>query len=58
MTYPVKYMPVRAPVKDAYDILDTSFEGRGRIICTVYDEALAYKVTKSLNESEGFEYEP
>lgn len=58
MATPVKYMPVRAPAKDAWDILDTSFEGQGEIICTAYTEEVAYRLTKYLNESEGFVYEP
>lgn len=61
MTYPVKYMPVRVlAVYDsrAYNILDTSFEGQGKTVCTAYTEEIAYRLTKYLNESEGFVYEP
>lgn len=59
MTYPVKYMPVRLPDRiDVFDIIDTSYEGQGKIVLTVYSEMMAFRLAKYLNESEGFVYEP
>lgn len=58
MTYPVKYMPIYIYAEECWDILDTSFDGPRKAICTVYTEELAYRLTKYLNESEGFVYEP
>jgi hypothetical protein len=58
MTYPVKYAPIRCPIDDSYDIIDTSFGGRGNVVCTAYTEEVAYRLTKFLNESEGYVYEP
>lgn len=57
MTHPVKYMPVLLPL-GGYDILDTSFEGQGKVVCSAHTTELAYRLTKYLNESEGFVYEP
>lgn len=56
MTYPVKYMPVLLPL-GGYDIIDTSFEGQGKVVCSAYTTELAHRLTKYLNESEGFVYE-
>lgn len=54
---PVKYMPIRVyDNEDIFDILDTCADGA--IVVTVYSYYLAYKITKFLNESEGYVYEP
>lgn len=56
-SFPVKYMPVRVyDDQQIFDILDTC--GIDDVVVTVYSEALAYKITKFLNESEGYVYEP
>lgn len=56
-SFPVKYIPIRVyDNEDVFDILDTCNDGV--IVVTVYNEHLAYKITKFLNESEGYVYEP
>jgi hypothetical protein len=59
-SFPVKYMPVLVTPysSDFYNIKDTSIEGCGKIICTAYSQEVAYKITKFLNESEGYVYRP
>jgi hypothetical protein len=58
-SFPVKYMPVQvASNYDWYDIVDTTLDKGDMLVCSAYSQEMAYKITKFLNESEGYVYRP
>lgn len=52
---PVKYMPVKGG-EHGYEILDTSYEGQGKVVCSTESLEFAHHLARILNRTEGFEY--
>lgn len=60
---PVKYMVIKDSLdlynQKTYMIIDTSYEGQGKIVVQgLYKLEWAHHVCKLINNAEGFQYEP
>lgn len=57
MTYPVKYMILEAVMWPYYKIIDTSYEGQGKIVAKIVELDVAHLICKHVNELEGYRYD-
>lgn len=57
-SFPVRYMVTECVLWPYYAVRDTSLEGQGKIIAKAVTLESAHIISKLLNESEGYVYEP